>query len=406
VLLNRGNHLGIANSAALARAGITDATPDPAGGRIGRDASGKANGILYEAPAFELVSRLIPAPTREERKDAIREIQPLYHAAGICGVIEPGLNNEDLSIYQELWHENELTVRTVAMPLAQTSDDPDTLLASLSAWGVHTGFGDARLKLGGVKLFVDGGATLGTALMRKPYPDERCNCGIQVTHTTTFHRIAQLCAQRGWSLGVHAVGGGAIDLALEIFKDVDRTFPIRDLRFSLIHAYLWPSDDNIETAKRLGVVVATQPAMQYNFAPILVKRFGADAFGRATPIRSWLDGGVVVGGGSDSPVNPYEPLLGIWHAVTRYVDVLHEPVGKGEAISVEEALAMYTRDAAWLSFSEHERGVLRQGLLADWVVLSEDPGRCTPEALRDISVLATSVGGTIVHSTLQPQLYE
>jgi predicted amidohydrolase YtcJ len=397
VYLNRGGHIGVVNSVALARAGIGRDTPDPDGGRIVRDGNGEPTGVLLEPPAFNLVERLVPAPSREERKAALRDIQRAYHAAGLCGVIEPGLTPDDLSIYQELWQSGELSVRTVAMPLAQTDDDPERLLAKLGAWGVRTGFGDSTLKLGGIKVFMDGGASLGTALMREPFPDERCNCGIQVTHTDTFHRIAEFCAVHGWSLGVHAVGGKAIDITLAVFAEVDARHPIRDLRFSIIHAYLWPSEDNIRTARRLGVAVATQPTMQYNFAPILVKRFGPEAFGRATPIRSWLEGGVVVGGGSDSPVNPYPPLLGLWHAVTRHVDEFARVIGPQEAIAPEVALALYTRDAAWLAFSENERGMIRPGMLADWVALSLDPTACAPMAIRDAAVHLTAVGGHLVH---------
>ena len=397
VYLNRGGHIGIVNSRALAIAGIDRDTRDPEGGRIVRDQHGEPTGVLLEAPAFTLVERHVPPSSRAERKAALRDIQQAYHAAGLTGIIDPGLTPDDMSIYQELWQNGELTVRTVAMPLAQTEDEEDKVLAALAAMGMRTGFGDCKLKLGGIKVFMDGGASLGTALMRQPFPDERCNCGIQVTHTATFHRIAEFCARHGWSLGVHAVGGGAIDLTLAVFAEVDARHPIRDLRFSLIHAYLWPTPDNIATARRLGVAVATQPTMQYNFAPMLVKRFGAEAFGRATPIKSWLDGGVRVAGGSDSPINPYPPLLGVWHAITRYVDDLHETIGPEQAIAPETALALYTRDAAWLAFSEHERGMIRPGMLADWVALSVDPTACPAMEIRQAKVLRTVVGGKTVY---------
>lgn len=397
VYLPRVGHAAAVNSAALRRAGIGKDTPDPDGGRIVRDERGEATGLLLEPPAFNLVGRLVPPASVEERRDALFDIQRAYHAAGICGVIDPGLLPEDMAIYQDLWRERNLTVRSVVMPLAQTDDDPERLIANLRAWGVRTGFGDEWFKLGGVKVYLDGGASLGTALMREPYPDERCQCGIQVTHTNTFHRIVELCASTGWSLGVHAVGGKAIDIALSVFDEVNRKYPIGALRFSLIHAYLWPSDENIAAARRLNVGVATQAPMQYQFAPLLIRRFGEALVGRATPVRSWIDGGVTVAGGSDSPVTPFQPLLGIWHAVTRHVDAAEHPVGAEEAVSVEEALAMYTRNAAWLAFSEHERGMIRPGMLADWVALSEDPLQADPMSLRDIKISATAVGDEVVH---------
>jgi predicted amidohydrolase YtcJ len=398
IYLPRVGHAAAVNSAALRLAGVGRDTADPPGGRIARDERGEPNGLLLEPPAFNLVGRLVPPPSREERRRALREVQKVYHAAGICGVIDPGLSPDDMAVYEDLDRAGELTIRSVVMPLAQTHDDPDRVIASLGAWGVRTGFGNERLKLGGIKVFLDGGASLGTALMREPWPDEKCQCGIQVTHTDLFHRLVEACASSGWSIGVHTVGGKAIDIALSVFEAVNARYPIRDLRFSLIHAYLWPSEANLASARRLNVCVATQASMQYQFAPLLVKRFGKDLVGKATPVKSWIDAGIVVGGGSDSPVTPYPPLLGLWHAVTRHVDVLGAPLGADEAVTAEQGLAMYTRGSAWLAFSEHERGIIRPGMLADWVALSEDPLTVEPMALRETRVLATGVGGELVHA--------
>ena len=348
-------------------------------------------------PAFEPVARHVPSLSHDDRLASLEEIQKTYHAAGITGIIDPGVTPEILGVYQDLWSAGRLTMRSVVMPLADTSKSPDEVMNGLKAWGVRTGFGDARLRLGGIKLFVDGGASLGTALMREPHPDERCNCGIQVTSTDMLRRIAHFCAERRWSLGVHVVGGKAIDLALEVFDEVDRGHSIRDLRFCLIHAYLWPSAANIAAAKRLGVVVATQPSMQYTFGPILVKRFGAALMATATPIRDWLDGGVVVGGGSDSPITPYSPLLGLWQSTTRRIEGSDEAIGREEVISAEEALTLYTRNGAYLSFAEHERGMLRPGMLADWIALSVDPLEADPDAVHEATVRMTTVGGEVVH---------
>ncbi|WP_374669006.1 amidohydrolase [Ramlibacter sp.] len=397
VYLPRVGPAGGANSLALKMAGIGPDTPDPPGGRFERDESGHPNGVLLEPTAFEQVARLVPMPSVEEQADALREMQRGYHAAGLTGIMDPGVSPEMMRLYQRLWQRGELTVRTVMMPLADSSRPLAETLAWITHAGQTTGFGDARLKLGGVKLFLDGGASLGTALMREPYPDERCNCGIQVTPTESFRQIAWACARQGWSLGVHVVGGKAIDIALEIFDEINAQIPLRPLRFSLIHAYLWPEAHNIRDAARMGVTVATQCSMQYTFGPLLVKRFGTALMALATPVRSWIDGGVVVGGGSDSPVTPFQPLLGLWQARTRHIAGTDEPVGRLQAVSGEEALALYTRDAAYVSFSEHERGMLRPGLLADWTVLSVDPLTCDPEALRDARVLATAVDGRVVH---------
>ena len=398
VYLPRVGHAAVVNTLALKLAGITKDTPDPPGGKFEREADGTPNGILFEPPAFEPVARLVPPLTVADQEGALRDIQKAYHAAGITGIVDPGLTPAMFGIYQNLWARGELTVRSVLMPLADSSLPLDENLARIGQFGVRTGFGDARMKLGAVKIYLDGGASLGTSLMREPYPDERCNCGIQVTPTENFRAIATACARNGWSLGVHTVGGRAIDIALDVFEAIDREVPLKPLRFSLIHAYLWPEERNIRQARRMGITVATQCSMQYTFGPILVERFGTAMMATATPVRSWLDGGVVVGGGSDSPVTPYQPLLGLWQARTRRIAGTDEPVGRLQAVSGEEALRMYTSDAAYVAFSEHERGVLRPGLLADWTVLSVDPVTCEPDALQGASVLATAVGGEVVHA--------
>lgn len=396
VYLPRVGHAAVANTRALELAGISNETPDPPGGRIERGADGTPNGVLLEPPAFEPVARLVPELGPQEQADALRDMQRAYHAGGLTGIMDPGVTPGMMRIYQSLWRSGELSMRSVLMPLADSSLPLQQNLDWIAGAGMGTGFGDERLKFGGVKLFLDGGASLGTALMREPYPDERCACGIQVTPTEDFRRVAWQCARMGWSLGVHVVGGRAIDIALEVFAEIDREIPLKPLRFCLIHAYLWPEQRNIREAARMGVTVATQCSMQYTFGPLLVKRFGTALMATATPVRSWLDGGVVVGGGSDSPVTPWQPLLGLWQARTRHIAGTDEPVGKLQAVSGEEALALYTRDAAYVSFSEHERGILRPGLLADWTVLSVDPVTCEAEALRDASVLATGVGGRLV----------
>lgn len=397
VYLPRVGHAGVANTLALRLAGISRDTPDPAGGRIERGPDGEPTGLLMEPPAFEPVARLVPALSLDEQAEAMADIQRTYHAAGLTGIMDPGVTPDIMRVYQRLWSRDALTVRSVLMPLADSSQPLAETLERIDGAGLATGFGDARLKLGGIKVFMDGGASLGTALMREPYPDERCNCGIQVTPTESFRQIAWHCARMGWSLGVHVVGGKAIDIALEVFAEIDREIPLHPLRFTLIHAYLWPDQRNIREAARMGIAVATQCSMQYTFGPLLVRRFGAVMMSTATPVRSWLDAGVRVGGGSDSPVTPYRPLLGLWQARTRHIAGTDEPIGRLQAVSGEEALTMYTRDAAWLSFSEQERGVLRPGMLADWTVLSVDPVQCDAEALRDAEVLATAVGGTLVH---------
>lgn len=397
VFLGRGGHAGAVNSLALEIAGIGDATPDPPGGVIERRPDGTPAGVLLEGPARELVLAHVPPMGQEERRAAVREIQAEYLAAGLTRVQEPGLEHDELAAYQDLHDAGELTVRVTAMPQVRPGVPVEGQLERLGGLGARTGMGDERLRLGGLKVYFDGAASFGTARLREPWPGRDGYLGELVTSADDLERLACFCAARRWSLGVHAVGGGGVDLALAAFARANAEHPVGDLRFTLIHAYLWPSADNMAQARELGVVVATQPTMQERFAPLLAERFGWEAIGRATPLRSWLDAGVRVAGGSDSPITPYPPLRGIWQAVTRHCKPLGRPLGPAECLAADRALALYTSEAAYACFSEHLDGSLRPGGLADFVALGADPLRVPPAELRDIPVLLTAVGGHIVH---------
>jgi predicted amidohydrolase YtcJ len=394
LFLDRRSHDGLVNSAALAAAGVDATTPDPVGGVIERDGRGEATGLLVERPAVELVTSVMPPAAVEDLVRALEAIQPVYHAAGLTGVVDPALLPPELAAFRELRDRGGLTVRTTAMPLVETSLGAAEAMRRIRAGESLPGTGDEWLRIGAVKVFFDGGGSLGTALLREPWPGaEDGYFGNQTVPTDVLHEVALECAAEGWSLGVHTVGGAAMDIVLDVFDRVDRERSIRNLRFSLIHAYLWPSAGNVADAARLGVVVATQPPMQWQFGPRLISKFGAERVGQATPVRSWLDGGVVVAGGSDGPGIPPEPLFGMWQARTRRLEGIDEPVGIEEAVTAEQALALYTTGACYAAFAEHERGILREGMLADWTAVSVDPLTGHVDELEHAGVLQTVVGG-------------
>jgi predicted amidohydrolase YtcJ len=397
VFLDRRTHDAVANSAALAAAGIDSATADPVGGEIERDAAGAPTGVLIERPAAELVWDLVPEISEADRRTALREIQPAFHALGITGAAEPGLTPAEMGTYQAARADGELTVRTFAMPLADTDLPVDELLAGLRGTGVRTGFGDEWLRVGGVKVYLDGTGSFGSALLREPWPGTDGYRGNQTAPTETFRAIARFCARERWSLAVHTVGGAAIDLALDAFAEADAEAPIAPLRFSVMHAYLWPSAENFRRARELGVFASIQPGMQWRVAASLAGRLGDDGAAAASPLRSWLDAGVEVAGGSDGPDFPQAPLFGMYQARSRAAQGFEGPVGPEEAIDGERALRMWTTSAARYCFAEAERGALRPGLLADWAALSVDPVECEPDELAEATVLQTGVGGRVVH---------
>jgi predicted amidohydrolase YtcJ len=404
--LDRRTHDAIVNTAGLERAGISAATADPPGGVIERDHAGSPTGVLTERPAADLAWRFVEPASEADQLRALREIQPRLHALGLTGIVEPGVSAEELSAYQNLHTDGELRLRTTVMPLADSDHGVESMLASLRGLGAHTGFGDEWLRLGAVKVYVDGTGGFGTALLREPWPPQSGAddpghdpnyFGTQVMGTETFLALAEFCARERWSLAVHTVGGAAIDLALEVFAVADRVAPIAPLRFSLIHAYLWPSEQNMASARELGVTLAIQPGMQWRVAAGLARRFGAERAGQAHPLRAWLDAGVSVAGGSDGPDFPMDPLFCMWQARTRHVQGIEEPLGPEFAIDGQRALQLYTTGAALYCSEETQRGQLKAGFLADWTALSVDPVTTEAEQLRTATVLQTAIGGDVVH---------
>lgn len=397
VFLDRRTHDAVANSAALERAGIDAATADPVGGEIEHDAAGEPTGLLIERPAADLVWGLVPAIGEEERRTALREIQPTFHAQGIVGAAEPGLTPAEMGSYQAAHADGELRLRTFAMPLADTDLPIEELLAGFRGTGVRTGFGDEWLRIGGVKVYLDGTGSFGSALLRDPWPGTDDYLGNQTAPTETFRAIARFCAEERWSLAVHTVGGAAIDLALDAFAEANELAPIAPLRFSVMHAYLWPSEENFRQARELGVFASIQPGMQWRVAANLANRLDAEGAAAASPLRDWHEAGVEVAGGSDGPDFPLAPLFGMYQARSRAAYGFDGPLGPEQAIDGERALAMWTTGAARYCWAEEERGALRPGLLADWAALSVDPVECEPAALAEAQVLQTGIDGKVVH---------
>jgi predicted amidohydrolase YtcJ len=401
LFLDRRSHDALVNTAALEAAGIGDGTPDPPGGVVERDATGRPTGLLVERPAAELIERCLPPTTMDDRLRWIRAIQTRFLAAGITSVVDPALEAEELLAFRELADRGELLVRTTGMPLGDGEVEPEERAAAFRAAGVDLDDRDGDVfRIGPWKLFLDGGGSLGTALLREPWPGTDDYHGHLTTSPEGLRRYAVWAARTGAGLGVHTVGDAAIDLLLEAYGAADAVRPIAGLGFQLIHGYLWPTPEQMATARDLGVLIATQAPLQWSFGPSLVRRFGEEAVGRAHPLRSWLASGAVVGGGSDGPAGaggpPVDPLWAFWQMQRRKIKGRDDAIGAAEALTAEQSLALYTTGAADVSLLA-DRGRLVPGAVGDLVALSVDPLVASPEACRDGRVLVTIVGGEIVH---------
>ncbi|GAA2522482.1 amidohydrolase [Winogradskya humida] len=371
VVLDIKGHDALVSTTALRRAGIGPDTPDPAGGRIERHPGGVPTGLLVEHPAVALVRAMIPAPSEAEISSWIIAGQRSLLAHGITTAVDPAVEVSALSAYGQMGRTGQLRMRVAVLPL-----------------DLHGGLAETdRLRLGPTKIFLDGGGSLGTALLSTPWPGTDGYHGNQTVSRSVLLEAAS--GPRG--VGVHAVGDAAIDLVLDVLSVVDHP-----QRSHLIHAYLGPSPAAMARARQLGVAVSAHPALQWDFGAGLVRRLGATRAATANPLRDWLDAGVLVGGGSDGPGPPMSVLHGMWQARTRMVRELPSPLGPDQAVTADEALDLFTTGAAAIAgFGD---GRLRVGGPADLTGLDTDPLTPDPAALLTGRVLATVVDGTVEYT--------
>ena len=410
VMLDNG-YASTLNSAALKAAGITRDTPEPANGKIIRDAkTGEPAGLILGAR--QIVAKLTTRRefTDEDRVWALRKMQKAYSAAGLTSVIDRAQSPEGIRAYQTLWRNGELQVRTNITVRLRGEDSIEDLRAQMLKLAPISGFGDDFMRIGGLKVVLDGGILIGTAYLRAPYgsntqvygyddPDYR---GVLRMSREKILAWVSHGARLGWQMSAHTTGGASTDLLLDAFEAADKQASIRDRRFTLIHSN-FHNKKSIERAARLGVLADMQPAWYHFDAPALAAVLGPARMKTFQPYKSLFDAGVIVAGGSDhmikfdsrTAINPYHPFYGMWMAITRET-VDGSVFNPEERISREQALRMWTWNAAYHSFDEDVKGSIEPGKLADMVVISKDYLTCRVAEIRGIEALRTVVGGRVV----------
>ncbi|QSB15898.1 amidohydrolase family protein [Natronosporangium hydrolyticum] len=397
LLLDRKGHDALVNLTGLRYAGITAATPDPPGGRIDRDPQGMPTGLLVEHPAVALVRAVVPAPDLATRVGWIVGGQRELLRHGITTAVDPAVAPADLAAYAQAERTGELAGRTVVMPLGDDQVSDADLRRAVAEAGLAAA-DPAWLRVGPTKLFLDGGGSLGTALRSVPWPGTDGYHGHQSLRTSTLRAHCAAAAAAGRGVGVHAVGDAAVALTLSVLADVDRRTPVAGKGFHVIHAYLGPTAAAMAAARRLAIGVSAHPALQWHVGRDLLTRLGEPAAAAANPLRSWLDAGVLVGGGSDAPGPPVSVLHGMWQARTRRVRGRDEPLGPGQAVTAEEALALFTTGAGQLAAAGRPgagSGTLYPGGPGDLAILDVDPLTPEPSALLSGRVVATVVAGVV-----------
>ncbi len=378
-------HMALANTAAIKRAGVDHRTPDIAGGTIVRDEGGAPTGI-FKDNAMQLIARSVPEPSDLQRDRALEAAMDYVAAQGVTSVHHMGSWN-DLATFRRAHAAGKHRTRIyAAVPLSSWR--------KLSREVQANGRGDAWLRIGGLKGFVDGSLGSHTAALLEPYDDSPNDRGLLVNDPQQLRRWVSGADQAGLQVMIHAIGDHANRILLDIFERVAAEQGSRDRRFRIEHAqHLAPAD--IPRFGLLQVIASMQPYHTIDDGRWAESRIGAGRAQTSYAFRSLLDRGAKLAFGSDWFVAPATPREGIYAAVTRRTLDGKRPGGwvPAQRITVEEALYAYTRDAAFASFEEDVKGTLAAGKLADFVILDRDVSRVSPAELRDVQVLETYVGG-------------
>ncbi|HSJ63311.1 MAG TPA: amidohydrolase [Gemmatimonadaceae bacterium] len=382
-------HMSLANSAALRAAGVTREARDVPGGTIVRDPAGEPTGV-FKDNAAGLVARAIPDPSPVQDDRALDAAMRYVAEQGVTSVHDMG-SWGSIAVYRRAHDAGRLTTRIYAgVPLATWERLRDTVATR--------GRGDAQLRIGLLKAFVDGSLGSHTAAFFEPFTDVPTDTGLIVTAPETLYERVKGADAAGLHVAVHAIGDRAINLQLDIFERVARENGARDRRFRIEHAqHIAPAD--LPRFARLGVIPSMQPYHAIDDGRWAERVIGPKRIETTYAFRSLIDAGARPVFGSDWFVAPPTPLEGIYAAVTRRtLDDAH-PNGwvPAQKITVEEALRAYTRDAAYASFEEEEKGTLTRGKLADLVLIDRDLTRIPPESIREARVMLTVIGGRVVH---------
>ncbi|MDH3272776.1 MAG: amidohydrolase [Gemmatimonadota bacterium] len=390
----RGGHEYILNSAALSRWGIDGSTPAVEGGRIGRYSDGRLNGELVDRAKGLVELPEGSGPDRAEAKDALAEAYSVLNRRGLTAVRHPGGSLDQYDMIQELRDEGRLSLRIEYLFRAPRSGSPGELREAIASWPTE-GAGDQWIRVGGVKLGVDGGFEGG--LMREPYEEPWGEggtfYGLQTVPRDPFIESVVELRRAGRRVATHAVGDAAIDLVLDAYEVADREAPIQGRRWVIEHGFI-PREDQFDRMRALELLVSAQDHL-YLAAPSLVDYWGGERAAWTTPVRAYMEAGIPVSLGTDSPVVPYDPWWVLHHFTTRGT-ISAGVLDDDQAVTRLQALRAASEGYAFLVFAEEERGTLGVGKLADLIVTAEDYLECPDPCLETMEVDLTMVGGRIV----------
>ncbi|MFB0560434.1 MAG: amidohydrolase [Candidatus Lokiarchaeia archaeon] len=385
-------HISCVNSKALELANITAETESPPGGKIDKDPkTNEPTGIMREAAGFMVIS--LVSLGDEDYALALKRACEEAVSKGLtsihCMPILDQAQDFQGRAFQTMLMRDEL-------PLRVYLQIPEASLHSLMNLGFYTGFGNPRLKIGAIKIILDGSLGGRTAAMLEPFSDDPGNLGILIYDEAKLREIVKNAHMADFQLAIHCIGDRAAVVALDAIEEALREKPKEDHRHRIEHASVL-NEELIEQMKKLEIVASVQPPFIVSDGRWMLDRVGEERAKYVYPFKTLLEEGIKLAAGSDCPVEFMDPLPGIQAAVSREVTPDYTFIPE-QRVSVEQAIHSYTLGAAYASFEENIRGSIETGKLADFVVLSDDPLKVPTNKIGEIEVEMTIVDGEIVYS--------
>jgi hypothetical protein len=390
VVIKHDGHSVFANTRAIVAASVTASTQAPEAGIIEREADGYPSGVFREMAA-QLILNAMPMPELPVLVDAARRTFNRLASLGLTSlgiVLQTGDEGPAGSA-------GAFDVPAMQLFLEHCPQSLYSLLITSDVNGLDglkaSALNSGANRLGGVKLFADGTFGSSTAYMSEPFSDNPQKQGMLMHPPDELYRRMAAAHNAGWQVCIHAIGDAANDLCVELYARLFKEHPRKGCRHRIEHASIMDRKTMRELS-RLGIVVSTQPMFIHSEKDWLLKRLGDERCRTVYPFRSFLDAGIKIAGASDAPIESQDVLQSIYCCVTR------EGFEPHQCVSLEEAVSMYTLDAAYAQFEDGIKGRITPGKRADLVVLSDDPFKVKPDKIRDIKVARTVVGGKVVYN--------
>jgi len=398
VILHVSGHYALVNSRALADRGLTEGAVDPPGGSLERDAAGRLTGLLLDSATNLVLQSSVDicghgpnihtAIETDELARMVGEASRRYLAAGLTTICDPQVTSREMRAYRLARSKGDLPIRTVLLPLSHQFDE-------VQALGLVGPIGDDHLRIGAMKFYTDGAITGGTAMFSQPIGSRGQYPG------TLYHQPAELASlleqagSAGWQFAIHTMGDRAMGIMLDAVEAAMVAAPDADMRHRIEHA-TWPTPDQLARIARLGMVPVTQPGSIAELGDIWYDHLG-ERVHQAMPLRDQLELGIRPAISSDAFVQSYRPLDTIAAAVHR-VTPNGLRVGPDQELSIEEAVAAHTINAARALHLDDRIGSIEAGKLADFTVLDGDLLATPAEEIRHLPVWMTVIGGEVLHA--------